>query len=78
MAPSIVTIPKKASGEKELIAVPRKEYEKFVEWQGFDKTFKTFTPTATEKRALKRAREDYKKGKTISFNELKHRLGVKN
>lgn len=78
MASSIITIVKKVSGEKELIAISRKEYEKFVEWQGFIKTFKTFTPTAAEKRALKRAREDYKKGKTISFDDLKQRLGIKN
>lgn len=78
MASQIATIPKKVSGGEELIVIPRKEYEEFAKWREVIKTFKTFTPTAAQKRALKMARQDYKKGKYITFDELKHRLGIKN
>ena len=54
-----------------------KEYEEFSRWRAFIGSFKTFTPTAAEKRDLKKAREDYKKGNYISIDELKRKLGIK-
>ncbi len=71
-----ITIPQKLK-ETDLIAIPHKEYVEFSNWRKFIKSFKTFTPTTTEKRALQRAREDYKKGKYLTISELKHKLGIK-
>jgi hypothetical protein len=72
-----ITIPRKITKGEELIIVPRKEYEEFSQWRGVIKTFKTFSPTPAQKRALREAREDYKKGKYVSLNELKRQLGIK-
>lgn len=73
-----VTIPKELTQKGELIIIPRKEYEKFSNWQKLIKSFKTFIPTTTEKKMIKRAREDYKKGNYLTIGELKHKLGIKN
>lgn len=68
-----VTISKKLIG-KDVVIVPRKEYEAFSNWR---KMFKIFKPTAQEKAALKRARVNYRAGRTMTFDELKHKLAVK-
>lgn len=60
------------------IAIPRKEYKEFMEWRGFIKTFKTFTPSPREARMLRKAREDFKKGNYITLDELGRQLGTKN
>lgn len=73
-----IIIPKNISKNKELIAVSKKEYEEFSMWQKTFKKYKTFIPTETQKKELKRAREDYKKGNYFTINELKQKLGVKN
>lgn len=72
-----LTIPKELAKKGELVIIPRKEYEEFSSWRKFMGSFKTFTPTSAEKRALKKARGDYKKGKYLTIDELKHKLGVK-
>ena len=72
-----ITIPQKLK-ENDLIAIPHKEYEEFSNWRKLMKSFKIYTPTAAEKRIIKRAREDYKKGNYLTIGELKHKLGLKN
>lgn len=72
-----ITIPKEIAGSKELVAVPRTLYEEFLAWQKKVKSAETFTPTAAEKRDLKRARADYKKGNYMTLDELKRRLDIK-
>jgi len=77
---SIITISKKITKGKELVVVPREEYEEYLQWQRTVKpprTFKTFKPTPVELRDLKRARKDYKKGKYMTIDELKRRLDIK-
>jgi len=69
-----VTIPKALSRMGDLVLVPRKEYESFLEF----KKIKEFTPTVAERRALRRAELNLKKGKTLSYDELVRKLGVKN
>ena len=71
-----ITIPQKLK-ENDLIAIPRKEYEEFSNWREHIKSFKTYIPTAAEKKMIKRAREDYKKGNYLTIGELKHKLGIK-
>lgn len=68
---TVVTIPQKISKDKELVAVPRKEYEIFSKWQ---KIFKTFKPTTKDIAELKRSRADYKAGRFMTINELKQKL----
>ena len=70
--PTIIIPPKLK--EDNFVAVPRKEYEEFEQWRKVMYSFKIFTPTATQKRDLQRAREDYKRGKYMTFDKLKFRL----
>ena len=75
---AIITIPKKLIKDDDLVVIPRKEYEEFYQWREVAKLFKTFTPTATQKRDLKKAREEYKQKKYLTLDELKRRLEIKN
>lgn len=70
-----VTIPKELTNKGDLVVISRKEYEAFSKWQ---KMCKMFTPTAQEKTDLKRARVDYKLGRTMTINELKRKLASNN
>jgi len=72
-----ITIPKKISKGEELIIIPRKDYEEFSRWQKVMKSFKIFVPTKNQKRDLKRARQEYKKGNYFTINELKQKLEIK-
>ncbi|MAG12705.1 hypothetical protein CL630_02715 [bacterium] len=67
---NIVTIPKKLAGKDDLIVIPRKEYETLLQM----KRIKEFTPTSAEKKALVKAENNFKKGKTLSYNELVKKL----
>ena len=58
----------------DLVLVPRAEYESFLEF----KKIKEYTPTIAEKKALKRAQLNFKKGKTLSFDEFSRKLGFTN
>ena len=73
------------------ISLPKTAYEKLlkkaqlaervrvlVQKEYPDKDYKEFVLTSAQKRDLKRAREEYKKGNYITFNELKRELGIKN
>ena len=75
-----ITVPKEILKNKDLIAVPRVVYEKFLAWQKSwqkkAKTFKTFRPTTTDKKALAQARRDYAKGNYVRWETLKHELGL--
>lgn len=66
-----VTIPKKLAQKDDLVIVPRKEYEALVALR----KIKEFTPTQAQKRALKRAEENFTRGKTLSYHELVRKLG---
>lgn len=69
-----ITIPKNLIRNDDLVIIPRKEYEALFEF----KKIKEFAPTNSEKRALKRAEENFKQGKTLSYNELIRKLGFTN
>ena len=72
-----LTIPKELAKKGDLVLISLKEFEEFSDWRNSIKQFKTFAPTTKEKTELQRAREDYKKGKYITINELKHKLAIK-
>lgn len=69
-----ITIPKSLAQMGDLVLVPKKEYESFLQF----KSIREFTPTLAEKRALKRAEKNLKKGKTLSYDELVRKLRIKN
>mgnify|MGYP001563298476 CR=1 FL=1 len=66
---NIITIPKKLAQKGDLVLIPRKEYEALLA-----KNVKEFIPTASEKRAIARAKKDYDQGKYITLQELKNEL----
>lgn len=68
---SIITIPKKITEGKELIVLPREEYEELLKLKGGHE----FQPTPAQKRALFKARENRKSGKFLTLDELKQKLG---
>lgn len=67
----IVTIPKKLAYRDDLVVIPRKEYEKLIAF----KRIREFIPSAAQKRALERAERNFRKDKTLSFDELLKDLG---
>jgi hypothetical protein len=73
-----LTIPKELAKKGDLVLVPLLEYKEFSDWRKSAKQFKIFVPTVREKTELRRAREDYKKNKLITINELKRKLEIKN
>lgn len=75
---NVITIPKKLTKGEELIILPRKEYEEFFQWRKTVNSYKFFTPTLSQKRILKKAREDYRRGNYLTIDELKQKLALKN
>lgn len=69
-----ITIPKKIASQNDLIVIPRKEYEALLEL----KKFKEFSPTSAQKKALARAEQNFRKGKTLSYYGLVKRMGFAN
>lgn len=68
---STITIPKKLAQKDDLVVIPRREYESLVAL----KRLKEFTPTTAQKKALLRAENNFRKGKTLSYHELERTLG---
>ena len=69
-----VIISKKLISESDLVVIARHEYEALLELQ----RIKEFTPTIAQKRSLVKAEENFKRGKTLSYNELADKLGFEN
>lgn len=66
-----VTISQKLTQGKELVIIPREEYEALVQL----KKIYEFQPTASQQKALTNARKNRKRGETLTLHELKKRLG---
>ncbi|MDO8520505.1 MAG: hypothetical protein Q7S52_00100 [bacterium] len=58
-----VTIPKELGKERDLIAIPKNIYGEFLAWRKQAKKTKIFMPTMLEKKALVRARKNFRSGK---------------
>lgn len=67
-----VTIPTKLTSGKELVVIPKEEYEALVEL----KRIYEFQPTSTQKKALAKARTNRKTGKVLTLGQLKYNLGL--
>lgn len=69
-----VTIPKDLTNGKELVIIPKEEYEALITL----KNIYEFQPTSLQKRALKKARKNIKKGEVLTIGQLKQKLGFTN
>lgn len=68
---STVATLKKLAEKEDYMVIPRIEYEALVKF----KKIREFNPTPTQKKALLKAEQNLKKGKTLSYNELVKKLG---
>lgn len=66
-----ITLPKKFIEKRELVAIPRQEYEELLRL----KRTREFAPTRSQKQTLLRAELNLQLGKTLSYNELVKKLG---
>lgn len=66
-----VTTLKKIALKKDLVVIPRNEYQALL---GLKK-YKEFNPTATQKKALLRAERNFRQKKTLSYNDFAKKLG---
>lgn len=73
---STITIPKNLIKNDDVVVIPRKEYEEFYQWKEMVKSFKTFTPSAAQRKDLARARKEYAAGKYITLSQLENELGI--
>ncbi len=71
---STITISKKLAQKDDLVVIPRKEYEALL---GL-KNVKEFSPSSAQKKALIKAEQNLRQGKTLSYNELVRKLGFAN
>lgn len=69
-----ITIPKKLAKQGDLVVIPRKEYEALLEFR----KIREFMPNIVQKKALKRVENNFRIGKTLSYNELAKRLEFTN
>jgi hypothetical protein len=64
-----MTIPKAFLASDDLIVMPRKEYEALK-----SRVVPEYIPTPSERRAIARARKNFRAGKTISLAQLERDL----
>ena len=69
-----ITIPRELSQKGDLVVVPRKEYDALLELREIVE----FTPTSSQKNALKRAEKNLRNKKSLSYDEVLSKLGFKN
>lgn len=67
-------IAQKKYQEKDVVVIPRHEYEYLIKF----KKIREFSPTLAQKRSLANAENNFKKRKTLSYNELVQKLGFAN
>lgn len=70
---SVITIPKKITRGKELVIIPRQNYEEYLQLR---KIIPIIKMNRMQKRDLSHARREYKKGQFIKLEELGHELGI--
>lgn len=68
-----ITIPKSLIKGDDLVIIPRKEYEEFLELRKIVPLVKL---TPSEKRDLKQARKEYARGEYITLDQLENELGI--
>ena len=68
-----ITIPEKLTLKKELVIIPRDEYEEFLI---FKKLIPTYKPSRSELRVIEQGRKNVKDGKFVEWHQLKNELAV--
>lgn len=63
----------KQATTKDFVTIPRKEYEAFLQF----KRAREFKPTKAVLRDLAKAEAEFKAGKSLSYDEVVRRLGIK-
>lgn len=71
-----ITIPKWLIN-KDLVLIPRDEYEAMKRAPS-QRVFKTVRMTKVQKQAFERAERNYIKGKTLTLDEFRRKLGLAN
>ena len=71
-----ITIPRSSARKKVLVAVPRDEYEAYMAWLKRVKSARTFNPSVSDKKALKRARKNLAERKFLTLADLERELGI--
>ena len=66
-----ITIPRKITKGEELVIVPRKIYEEYLELR---KTISIVKMTKVEKHEWRKAEKDYQRGKYITLEEFEREL----
>ena len=71
-----LTITRRTKSETDnLITIPRQEYEALLSYRV--RTVKEVPLTVVQKKALLRARKNLARGKSLTLDELKRKLGIK-
>ena len=65
---AVITIPKELVKKKELVLIPRRKYEELLR-------MRETKLNLSEKRAIKEAREELRKGKYLTLKQFQHELG---
>lgn len=71
---TIITIPKHLAN-KDLVLMPREEYEALKRIQ-MPRAFKEVSMTKAQKRAFEMAERNFAKGKSLTLDEFKRKLGL--
>ena len=71
---TVITIPKQLTN-KELVLIPREEYEELKNAQPM-RAFKEVRQTPAQKRAFERAERNFAAGRSLTLDELKRKLGL--
>lgn len=69
---NVINIPSRVTKGEELVVIAKSEYEALEQL----KKVYEFAPTSDQKKALKLARQNRKKGKVLTFDELKRKLAT--
>jgi len=67
----VITIPKKFAGKDDLVVIPRREYEEFLELK---KLIPVVKPTREEKRIIQRGEREIQRGQYTAWAKIKHEL----
>lgn len=68
---NIITIPKKLASKGDLVVIPRKDYEEFLQLR---RAIPMVRASRAELRAIERSEKEISEGKYISWHELKREL----
>jgi len=71
-----ITIPRTTAKKSDLVAVPKDEYKAFIAWLKLMKSKETFEPSASDKKALKKARKNLSTGRSLTIADLERELGT--